>query len=200
LLLVTDTINLSKTYSYPLKIHISLIRLEIWMRSNFIRYSQDIEVVFKNFNKWGNRDLSQRMEYDIAHLFTYTDFGLTVWLAYVGSICHPGYQSSVVSRIWRDFISFAIIFTHELGHNLGMEHVCGEATKCFMMGDSLDGTKPFSNCSRQRYSELIGRGDGNCLCNIPEPHRLLHFKYCGNKVIDEGEQCDRGGWQDCQGH
>lgn len=61
------------------------------------------------------------MEYIIAHLFTYVDFGLTVELAYVGSICHPGYQSSVVSHIWRDFISFAIIFTHELGHNLGME-------------------------------------------------------------------------------
>ncbi|NXV20050.1 ADA25 protein, partial [Cepphus grylle] len=175
LLLVTCTISLSKTYCCPLKIHISLIRLEIWMRSSFIR-----------------------MEYDIAHLFTYTDFGLIVGLAYVGSICHPGYQSSVVSHIGRDFISFAIIFSHELGHNLGMEHVCGEATKCFMTGDSLDGTKPFS--SWQRYPDLVGGGDGNCLCNIPEPHGLLHFKYCGNKVIDEGEQWDCGGWQDCQGH
>ncbi|NXV45371.1 ADA24 protein, partial [Uria aalge] len=178
LLLVTGTISLSKTYCCPLKIHISLIRLEIWMRSNFTRLT----------------------EYDIAHLFTYMDFGLIVGLAYVGSICHPGYQSSIVSHIRRDFISFAIIFSHELGHNLGMEHVCGEATTCFLTGDSLDGTKPFSNCSRQRYSELIGGGDGNCLCNTPEPHGLLHFKYCGNKVIDEGEQWDCGGWQDCQGH
>ncbi|PKU34039.1 disintegrin and metalloproteinase domain-containing protein 20-like [Limosa lapponica baueri] len=110
-LLVTDAINLSKTYCYPLKIHISLIGLEIWMHSNFIRYSQDIEEVLKNFNDWGKRDLSQRMKYDIAHLSTYMDFGLIVGLAYVGSICHPGYQSSVVSHIRRDFMSFAIIFT-----------------------------------------------------------------------------------------
>lgn len=76
--------------------------------------------------------------------------------------------------------------------------VCGEATKCYVMGDSLDGTKAFSNCSRHSYSDLIGRGDGHCLGSIPEPHRLFHFKYCGNKGIDEGEQCDCGGWQDCR--
>lgn len=205
ILLVTDTINLSETYYHPLKLRICLIGLEIWTRSNFIRYSQDIEEVLKNFNDWGNRDLSQRMEYDIAHLFTYMDFGLIVGLAYVGSICHPGYQSGIVSHIRRDFITFSIIFTHELGHNLGMEHdkkecVCGEATKCYMTGDSLDGAKAFSNCSRQSYLDLISRGHGDCLCNIPEPHRLFHFKHCGNKVIDEGEQCDCGGLQDCQGN
>ncbi|XP_009500347.2 disintegrin and metalloproteinase domain-containing protein 20-like [Phalacrocorax carbo] len=205
MLLVTDTINLSETYYYPLKIRICLIGLEIWTHSNFIKYSQDVEEVLKNFNNWGNRDLSQRMKYDIAHLFTYMDFGLIVGLAYVGSICHPGYQSGVVSYIRRDVTTFSIIFAHELGHNLGMEHdkkqcVCGEATKCYMTGDSLSGAKGFSNCSLQSYLDLISRGDGDCLRNIPEPHSLFYFKHCGNKVIDEGEQCDCGGLRDCRGN
>ncbi|NXF32328.1 ADA20 protein, partial [Nyctibius bracteatus] len=207
MLLVIDTINLSETYYYPLKIRICLIGLEIWTHSNIIRYSQDIEEVLRNFNDWGNWDLSQRMKYDIAYLFTYMDFGSMVGLAYVGSICHPGYQSGLVSRIRGDFITFSIIFTHELGHNLGMQHdkkecVCGEATKCFMTGDSLDGAKAFSNCSRQSYLDLLSRGDGDCLRNIPEPHRrkLPYLKRCGNKVIDEGEQCDCGGPQECRGN
>uniref|UniRef100_A0A663MR80 ADAM metallopeptidase domain 9 n=1 Tax=Athene cunicularia TaxID=194338 RepID=A0A663MR80_ATHCN len=205
MLLVIDTINLAETYYYPLKIRICLIGLEIWTQSNFIRYSQDIEEVLKNFNDWGNRDLSQRMEYDIAYLFTYVDFGLIVGLAYVGSICHPGYQSGLVSHIQGDFIIFSTIFAHELGHNLGMEHdkkecACGKAIRCLMAGDSLHSAKAFSNCSRQSYRDLISRGDGDCLSNIPEPHRLFHFKYCGNKVIDEGEQCDCGGSQGCRGN
>ncbi|KAM6111793.1 disintegrin and metalloproteinase domain-containing protein 25-like [Pterocles gutturalis] len=205
MLLIADTINLSDTSYYPLKIRICLIGLEIWTRSNFIRYSQDMQVVLENFNTWGNRDLSPRVTYDIAHLFTYMDFGRVVGLAYIGGICHPSYKSALVLHIRRDFIIFSIIFTHELGHNLGMKHdtkecVCGEDTKCYMTGDSLDGSRAFSNCSLQSYLDLLGRGDGDCLCNIPEPHRLFHFKRCGNKVVDEGEQCDCGGARGCQGN
>ncbi|NXI95173.1 ADA20 protein, partial [Psophia crepitans] len=200
MLLVTDMISLAETYYYPLKTRICLIGLEIWTHSNFIRYSQDIEDVLKNFNDWRNRDLSQRLEYDIAHLFTYMDFGLVLGLAYVGSICCPGYQAGVGSYVRRDFITFSIIFTHELGHSLGMEHdFGGEATKCYVAGDSLEGTKAFSNCSRQSYFDPIGRGDGGCLYNIPDPHRPFPSKHCGDKVIDEGEQCGCGGPQDCPG-
>uniref|UniRef100_A0A672U6F6 ADAM metallopeptidase domain 9 n=1 Tax=Strigops habroptila TaxID=2489341 RepID=A0A672U6F6_STRHB len=205
MLLVTDTINLAETYFYSLKIRICLIGMEIWTHSNFIRYSQDIEDVLRSFNNWANTDLSQRMAYDTAHLFTYMDFGLIVGLAYVGTICFPGYRSSIISHIRRDFTAFSLIFAHELGHNLGMEHdkkncVCGTATKCYMTGDSLTGAKGFSNCSMQYYLDLMNRGHGHCLCNIPEPYRLFHFKHCGNKVIDEGEQCDCGGPKDCQGN
>ncbi|NWX20181.1 ADA20 protein, partial [Aegotheles bennettii] len=204
MLLVIDTINLSETYYAPLNIHICLIGLEIWTRGNLISYSQDIEQVLRNFNDWGNRDLSWRMKYDVAHLFTYTDFGQIVGLAYVGTICQPSYRSSVVSYIRRDFLTFTIIFTHELGHNLGMEHdkqecTCGEATECYMMEELTDGAKAFSNCSQQAYIDLINRGDGDCLRNVPEPHRLFRLKHCGNKVIDEGEQCDCGGPQECRG-
>jgi len=183
ILLVTDVVNLSEASYYPLKICICLVGLEIWTHSNFIRCSQDREEVLRNFNDWANRDLSQRMEYDVAPLFTYVDFGLIVGLAYVGSICRPGYQAGVVSQIRTDFITFSIIFTHELGHNLGMEHdkkerVYGEATKCYMTGDSLDSAKAFSNGSRQSCLDLIGRGDGDSLRNVPEPHRLFRFKRC----------------------
>ncbi|XP_005145267.2 disintegrin and metalloproteinase domain-containing protein 21-like [Melopsittacus undulatus] len=203
MLLVTNTINLAETYFNSLRIRICLIGMEIWTHSTFIRHSQDIEDVLRSFNHWANRDLSQRMAYDIAHLFTYMDFGLIVGLAYVGTICFPGYRSGVVSHIRRDFTAFSLIFAHELGHNLGMEHdkencMCGTASKCYMTGHSLTGAEGFSNCSKQYYLDLMNRGHGHCLCNIPEPHRLLHFKHCGNKVVDEGEQCDCGGL-DCQG-
>ncbi|XP_025916141.1 disintegrin and metalloproteinase domain-containing protein 9-like [Apteryx rowi] len=203
--LVTDIINLSEMYYYSLKVRICLIGMEIWTHSNFIRYSQDIEYVLNNFNDWANQALSQRMKYDLAHLFTYRDFGLVVGLAYVGTICYAGYNTGVVSHIRRDFVIFSIIFAHELGHNLGMEHdakdcTCGKATKCYMTGESLEDTKAFSNCSIKSYVDLLNRGDGDCLRNIPETHRLFYFKHCGNKVIDEGEQCDCGRPLDCRGN
>ncbi|XP_062470814.1 disintegrin and metalloproteinase domain-containing protein 20-like [Pezoporus occidentalis] len=205
MLLVIDTINLAETYFYSLRIHICLTGMEIWTHSNFIRHSPDIEDVLRSFNHWANGDLSQRMAYDIAHLFTYMDFGLVVGLAYVGTICFPGYRSSVVSHIRRDFTALSLIFAHELGHNLGMEHdkencACGAAPRCYMTGHSLTGAKGFSNCSTQYYLDLMNRGHGHCLCNIPEPHSLFHFKHCGNKVVDEGEQCDCGGLKGCQGN
>ncbi|XP_015733264.1 disintegrin and metalloproteinase domain-containing protein 9-like [Coturnix japonica] len=202
--LVIDTINLAEIHYYSLKVRICLIGLEIWTRGNLIRDSPDIEEVLNNFNDWGNKHLSPRIKYDIAHLFTYTDFGLTVGLAYIGSICHPGYRSALVSYIREDLATFAIIFTHVLGHNLGMEHdrrecSCGNA-KCYMTGGSVDGATAFSNCSIQSYLDLLSSGDGNCLNNIPEPNKFFTFKTCGNKVIDEGEQCDCGGIHDCRGN
>ncbi|KAM9371595.1 disintegrin and metalloproteinase domain-containing protein 20-like [Phaethornis superciliosus] len=203
MLLVIDTINLSETYYDPLKIRICLIGLEIWTHRDFISYSHNITEVLRNFNDWVSRDLSRRMKYDIVHLFTYMDFGLNIGLAYIGGVCHPGYQSAVVSHIRRDFRTFTLVFTHELGHSLGMEHdkkecVCGEATKCYMSENLLDDTRAFSNCSRQSYLHLLHRGDGGCLRNVPEPHSLFQLKHCGNKVMEEGEQCDCGGWQECR--
>ncbi|NWX85966.1 ADAM9 protein, partial [Nothoprocta ornata] len=201
--LVVDTINLSETYYYPLKVRICLIGIEIWTHSNLIGYSQDIEYVLGNFNTWASQDLSRRMSYDLTHLFTYRDFGFVVGLAYVGSICYPGYNTGLVTRIRGDFVTFTIIFAHEVGHNLGMEHdakdcVCGKATKCYMTGESLEDSKAFSNCSVKSFLDLLQRGDGNCLRNVPEPHRLFYYKLCGNKVIDEGEQCDCGRPLDCR--
>ncbi|XP_005498380.2 disintegrin and metalloproteinase domain-containing protein 9 [Columba livia] len=205
MLQVIDIINLSEMHYYPLKIRVCLIGLEIWTHSSFIGYSQDIEEVLKRFNSWANRDLSVRMAYDVTHLFTYTDFGSVVGLAFVGTICSPDYKSGLVSHIRGDVLTISIIFTHELGHNLGMEHdkkqcVCGENTKCYMTQGSVKGAKAFSNCSLQSYLDLLSRGHGNCLRNIPAPHRLFYAKLCGNKVIDQGEQCDCWGQAGCQGH
>ncbi|XP_060129780.1 disintegrin and metalloproteinase domain-containing protein 20-like [Zootoca vivipara] len=95
-------------------------------------------------------------------------------------------------------IHFSNTFTHELGHNLGMQHdskycTC-ERSKCIMAAAQAN-TDKFSNCSYQNYFELRNTP---CLLIPPEPDKMYKLKQCGNKVVEDGEQCDCGSPDQCK--
>uniref|UniRef100_A0A8B9CSS8 ADAM metallopeptidase domain 9 n=1 Tax=Anser brachyrhynchus TaxID=132585 RepID=A0A8B9CSS8_9AVES len=207
---VIEIINLVDGLFSSFRLRVLLAVLEIWTEKNPISITKNVTEVLHNFNLWQIQQSPTHVAHDVGCLFASLDFGHSTGALYrsgksnFASACDRKRASAVVSFA-KDFVTFSIIFTHELGHNLGMEHdkkecVCGKATKCYMTGESLDGAAAFSNCSLQSFLDLLSRGDGECLNNIPEPNRFFYFKHCGNKVIDEGEQCDCGGPQHCRGN
>ena len=53
----------------------------------------------------------------------------------------------------------------------------------------------FSTCSKQQFNQWMGEGHALCLLN--KPNQIADFGSCGNGIVDDGEQCDCGGVDDC---
>lgn len=100
----------------------------------------------------------------------------------------------------------ALITSHELGHNFGMEHDNGRscvctfqppsATQCIMAAViATPYAQTFSNCSSAELKTGFTQGLGSCLNNIPT--KLFTNPICGNGIRESGEQCDCGSPAEC---
>lgn len=199
---VIEVINIGDSLYEQLSVQLFLVGLEIWTKSNFINITNSVSKALGDFNKWRKSDLYPRMRHDTAHLFAYQSFGSSLGLAYVGSICDRQWAAAVDSFTNKKLSSFIITFVHELGHNLGMRHdepYCKcRRKRCIMYETEVD-TDAFSDCSYKYYFDLLGSG-GTCLRQPPAPgsYYTLKREYCGNKIVESGEQCDCGSRSSCR--
>ncbi|KAJ7339636.1 Disintegrin and metalloproteinase domain-containing protein 10 [Desmophyllum pertusum] len=184
---------------------------------------QDIDIM-PYLVKWSEIDHDS---YCLALLFTYRDFsdgalGLA-WVAEPdlespGGICAKkvlleesdekmNFNTALVtfvnygSRVPRK--ASVITVTHEFGHSFGSEHdpdtaECspgGQAGNFVMYSRASDGNEPnnflFSPCSKHRMSPIISMKGTQCF--------IAHNNgsYCGNKIVEEGEDCDCGRPEEC---
>ncbi|NWY27929.1 ADAM9 protein, partial [Pheucticus melanocephalus] len=97
---------------------------------------------------------------------------------------------------------FASIMAHELGHNLGMNHdderVCHCGASSCIMSSGASGSRNFSSCSAEDFEKLTLNKGGSCLLNVPKPDETYSVPYCGNKLVDAGEECDCGSPKECE--
>ncbi|XP_062974924.1 disintegrin and metalloproteinase domain-containing protein 20-like [Elgaria multicarinata webbii] len=195
---VLNVIHLGNSLYDPLSVQLTLVGLEIWSAKNLINISDSIGHTLGAFNKWRKVSLVKRLENDVGHLFAYKNFGITLGLAFVGTICSTDWASAVESFMTSSLFSFAVTFAHELGHVLGMSHdenYCTCSRKKCIMATYQANTDRFSNCS---YKEYFAKRNTACLLIPPDPDKKIKFKYCGNEVVEHGEQCDCGSETQCE--
>ncbi|NXT27533.1 ADA20 protein, partial [Syrrhaptes paradoxus] len=193
---VMEVINAGDSLYEQLSVRLFLVGLEIWTKSNLINVTSTINKVLHDFNKWRKSDLSPRIRHDVSQLLAFQSFGKSLGLAYVGSICDNQWSSAVGSFTDRKLSSFITTFVHELGHTLGMNHDrpgchC-KRKKCIMYESDAD-TDAFSDCSYKDYFDMLVRGAG-CIRQPPAPgtYYTMKHEYCGNEIVEHGEQCDCG--------
>ncbi|XP_046857676.1 disintegrin and metalloproteinase domain-containing protein 10-like isoform X2 [Xenia sp. Carnegie-2017] len=156
----------------------------------------------------------------LSHVFTYRDFedgvlGLA-WVAepkgVAGGICETSklFQDGRKKTLNTGLVTFInynkqvpsrvseITFAHELGHNFGAQHDSSECSSqvggnYIMFPKATSGTDPnnrkFSKCSIDYISPVLA-AKADCFKQTGEA-------ICGNNLVEDGEECDCGFFDDC---
>uniref|UniRef100_UPI00398F340D disintegrin and metalloproteinase domain-containing protein 9-like isoform X1 n=2 Tax=Pristiophorus japonicus TaxID=55135 RepID=UPI00398F340D len=184
-----------------LNIRIVLVGLEIWSRRNQISIDGGAGEVLGRFVQWREKDLLPRRRHDTAHLILKKGFGETAGMAFVSTICSRSHSGGI-NVFSQNILYFASIVAHELGHNLGMNHDndrnCRCDAKACIMNAGATGATNFSSCSADDFETMILNRGGSCLLNIPRPEEEYSPPFCGNKLVDTGEECDCGSPKECE--
>ncbi|XP_043537405.1 disintegrin and metalloproteinase domain-containing protein 9-like isoform X1 [Chiloscyllium plagiosum] len=184
-----------------MNIRIVLVGLEIWSRKNQISIEGGAGEVLGRFVQWRERDLLPRRRHDTAHLILKKGFGETAGMAFVSTICSRSHSGGI-NVFSQNILYFASIVAHELGHNLGMNHDndrnCNCEAEACIMNAGATGATNFSSCSADDFEAMILNRGGSCLLNIPTPEEEYSPPFCGNKLVDMGEECDCGSPKECE--
>ncbi|XP_076396944.1 disintegrin and metalloproteinase domain-containing protein mind-meld isoform X4 [Megachile rotundata] len=200
--------NIADLYFRTLNTRVSIIYIETWQSSNQaeIEKGMDISLALNNLNDYTMRRMFH-VPHDTTQLLTGETFaGEESGMAEPLTICKAkSVGISVDLNVYEPHL-LAGTMAHMIGHNIGMSHddgrnecICRDWHGCIMAQSivGLENVQPykFSECSKTDYIESLRVGNGLCLFN--KPNELETRRSCGNKVIDEGEQCDCGSIDEC---
>ncbi|XP_071500820.1 disintegrin and metalloproteinase domain-containing protein 12-like [Diadema antillarum] len=195
-----DLANAMDMLYRQLNIRIALVALEVW-RSPLIDVTSDAQSNLVKFQDWRRTDLIHRIPNDNAQLITgqiFTDS--IVGMAEHGKMCTEDKSCGVSTDLELPLARQAVIITHEIGHNLGFFHntpacTCPD-TSC-IMDESLaePPSTMFSSCTRDTLEDVLMKGYGVCLLDYPKS--FYGGPVCGNRFLEEGEECDCGTPEEC---
>ena len=157
------------TYNNELNLSIRLVYQHTWTTTDPFG-AGDMPGILDSFVSYWNTNFTS-IPRDAAHLFTAKTVALSRGLAYVGVICRSPSVSYGLSG-WVNWSPGKFLITaHEIGHNLGADHV--DATQnCAnsLMNASLGTSTPLSFCafSRDSITAYVG-ANGSCLSGDPPP-------------------------------
>ncbi|XP_044517992.1 disintegrin and metalloproteinase domain-containing protein 20-like [Gracilinanus agilis] len=196
---VLEVVNMIDSLYYPLFVYVNLNGVEIWTSNNPVEFSNGIKVTLDVFSRW-KQGINYRLPHDVARLFVRYNFGIEKSLSYVGTICNNLTSAGIDAYVEDNLLEFSITVAHGLGHNLGMLHdhdFCICAQKQCIMYAYFGLTDVFSNCSYASYFDQFSERFLDCLTSPLEPYKVSSTKQCGNKVVEEGEECDCGSEEEC---
>ncbi|XP_068617002.1 disintegrin and metalloproteinase domain-containing protein 9 [Brachionichthys hirsutus] len=184
-----------------LNIRVVLVGLEIWTQQNLISTEGGAGEVLSRFTQWRERELVSRRRHDSAQLILKKGFGATAGMAFVSTVCSRSHGAGINAFTSSNVPAVASIVAHELGHNLGMNHDDGRSCNCdaCVMNSGATGSRNFSSCSADDFEKMILSTGGTCLLNVPRPDEAYSAPYCGNRLVDVGEECDCGSQKECDG-
>ncbi|VFV30775.1 disintegrin and metalloproteinase [Lynx pardinus] len=157
----------------------------------------------QSFGLWKFYNIHRFIEHDTSLLLTGHKISGQHFYGHLDGTCNPNWGSLFVYVANYHIFLAATISAHVLGHNMGLHHdvpgcICFRRSYCVMTPEpGLMDT--MSNCSYARLHHWISRWDP-CM-SIPNV-LYKNFPYvaprCGDKIINEAEECDCGSLKDCK--
>uniref|UniRef100_UPI00398F0AF1 zinc metalloproteinase-disintegrin-like NaMP isoform X2 n=1 Tax=Pristiophorus japonicus TaxID=55135 RepID=UPI00398F0AF1 len=200
---VFEAVNHINMLYVPLKAHIALVGVEIWSSGDKIFVDKDSGKTLSSMLKWRRSHLLPRKKHDNIQFITYVDFtGDTIGLAQVSAMC-TGNSGAINQDHASNVHGVASTIAHEMGHNLGMDHdqdACVCRSKSCIMSPVLSSTLPteFSSCSHQHFQSFAMTHTASCLRDVPSQDDIVAKPICGNRFVENGEDCDCGSPAECR--
>ncbi|XP_053133436.1 disintegrin and metalloproteinase domain-containing protein 15 isoform X3 [Hemicordylus capensis] len=192
-----------------LGLRVAVVGREVWSHEDAVSVDGPPRAVLERFLKWRQQELLPRIPHDSAQLIMGSPFtGGLIGTATQGSICSRRSGGVSMDHSVSPLV-MASTLSHQLGHNLGLDHDgpdCGcdgsspilpPGRSCIM--ESPTGLTPglsFSHCSHQRLQQILQSSRVWCLKDVPSPDRLVESR-CGNYLVEPKEQCDCGLQEEC---
>ncbi|KAJ3642080.1 hypothetical protein Zmor_024898 [Zophobas morio] len=200
--------NIADLYFRTLNTRVSVVYIETWQGGNQaqINRNEDIGRALTNFNDYTSRKLF-KIDKDTTQLLTGEVFiGGEAGMAVPATVCTAKAVGISVDINTYEPHLLAGTMAHMIGHNIGMGHddgrkecFCRDWHGCIMAQAivGLDNVQPykFSECSRSDYIDRLRTGNGICLLN--KPNELEVRRTCGNRIVEDGEDCDCGTIDEC---
>jgi hypothetical protein len=177
------------TYTAELNLKIRVTFQHTWTTPDSYAGANSSAILTNFQNFWNLNYPMANYQRNTAHLFTAKSNSLSQGIAYLGVVCLSGGASYGLSG----YVSWApgkyLIPAHELGHNLGGQHV--DATQSCtntLMNASLTGSTPMSFCgySQNQINSYIATS-GSCLLQIvqqPVAPSAKRFDFDGDSRAD----------------
>ncbi|XP_048338931.1 disintegrin and metalloproteinase domain-containing protein 2-like [Sphaerodactylus townsendi] len=193
-----------------LNVTIVLSSLEFWTDRNKISTSGEVDVLLQRFLNWKNSYLVLR-PHDTAFLFAYREKPNYAGSTFLGKLCLRNYGAGVA--LYQKFVNleiFSVIIAQLLSLSLGISYDDNKNCQCpgpvcIMNTEAVhsSGIKVFSSCSIEDFQHFIKHKGGNCLSNRPhlqhyKKRSAKNFSFCGNRIIEAGENCDCGSPEECK--
>ncbi|CAK6439334.1 unnamed protein product, partial [Pipistrellus nathusii] len=188
--------SIMDTYFQVLRTRVMLRALEVWSERDRVDLNfPSLQQALGQFLMYQKDILSYQFKVDWSQLFIKRSFKDAVAWSW-GIVCTERYAGSACAFPDTSILGPATWSAHNIGHSLGMQHD-GPTCRCNGRRSCIMGTGRFgfSNCSVIHFFNHVHKA-ANCLNNIPGEDYVI--KRCGNKIVEDEEQCDCGSLEDCE--
>ncbi|XP_061448339.1 disintegrin and metalloproteinase domain-containing protein 2-like isoform X3 [Rhineura floridana] len=202
---ITQLVSFINTMFYKLNMRILLSSMEFWKDKDKISTAGTAKELLERFVDWKQVHLTLR-PHDVAFLFVFRNKGDSVGSTFARKMCsRPSSAGIAVYEKGITLEAFSVIVAQLLGFSLGLYfdnsrqcHCPG--TTCLMNTNAVQasGIKSFSSCSIKDFQNFLGSGVSQCLLNKPRMDITYRAPFCGNREVEDGEQCDCGTARECE--